>query len=94
MTADLDTDASGQWLFHCHMLQHMIPPIVPKVPGLSMQTPLKHPNEHLTMHEATGMGQLVVGITVPESAQAGSDPTWHADRKLQLEIRERGGTPR
>jgi len=84
----------GQWLFHCHMLQHMIPPIVPKVPGLSMQTPLKHPNEHLTMHEATGMGQLVVGITVPESAQAGSDPAWHADRKLQLEIRERGGTPR
>jgi CopA family copper-resistance protein len=24
ITADLDTDASGQWLFHCHMLYHMM----------------------------------------------------------------------
>jgi CopA family copper-resistance protein len=23
ITADLDTDASGQWFFHCHMLYHM-----------------------------------------------------------------------
>ncbi|KTC69025.1 multicopper oxidase [Legionella birminghamensis] len=23
VTADLDTDASGQWFFHCHMLNHM-----------------------------------------------------------------------
>lgn len=24
VTADLDTDASGQWLFHCHLLYHMM----------------------------------------------------------------------
>ncbi len=24
MTADVDTDASGQWLFHCHLLYHMM----------------------------------------------------------------------
>lgn len=24
VTADLDTDASGQWLFHCHLLYHML----------------------------------------------------------------------
>ena len=24
VTADLDTDASGQWFFHCHMLNHMV----------------------------------------------------------------------
>lgn len=24
MTADVDTDASGQWFFHCHMLYHMV----------------------------------------------------------------------
>lgn len=24
VTADLDTDASGQWIFHCHMLNHMV----------------------------------------------------------------------
>jgi CopA family copper-resistance protein len=24
ITADVDTDASGQWIFHCHMLYHMM----------------------------------------------------------------------
>ncbi len=24
VTADVDTDASGQWLFHCHLIQHMM----------------------------------------------------------------------
>ncbi len=24
MTADVDTDASGQWFFHCHLLYHML----------------------------------------------------------------------
>lgn len=24
ITADIDTDASGQWLFHCHLLYHMM----------------------------------------------------------------------
>ncbi|MCW8399420.1 multicopper oxidase domain-containing protein [Legionella sp. PATHC038] len=24
MTADIDTDASGQWFFHCHLLYHMM----------------------------------------------------------------------
>ncbi len=28
----------GKWLFHCHMLQHMDPPVVPKVPGLTITT--------------------------------------------------------
>ncbi len=24
LTADVDTDASGQWIFHCHLLYHMV----------------------------------------------------------------------
>ncbi|MEO8401702.1 MAG: multicopper oxidase domain-containing protein [Gammaproteobacteria bacterium] len=24
VTADIDTDASGQWIFHCHLLYHMV----------------------------------------------------------------------
>jgi FtsP/CotA-like multicopper oxidase with cupredoxin domain len=84
----------GNWLFHCHMFQHMILPIVPDVPELSMQPPLAHPNKHGTVHEALGMGQLVLGITVPEVSRTESGPAWHADRRLQLEISERVGTPR
>jgi manganese oxidase len=84
---------SGQWLFHCHMLQHMMPPVVPDLPRLSVRRPLTHVDEHTT-HDASGLGQLVLGVTVHGDSKAASDPGWHADRKLQLEIRERSGAPR
>jgi manganese oxidase len=84
---------SGQWVFHCHMLQHMMPAIVPELPGLSVRRPVSHVDEHST-HDASGLGQLVLGITVRGDAKAASDPSWHADRKLQLEISERSCTPR
>src|SRR5580704_4234632 len=46
------------------------------------------------MREAFGMGQLVLGITVHGTGKMASDPGWHSDRKLQLEISERNGAPR
>jgi FtsP/CotA-like multicopper oxidase with cupredoxin domain len=30
-------DRPGRWLFHCHMLIHMTPPIIPDLPGLLVQ---------------------------------------------------------
>ena len=85
---------SGNWLFHCHMFQHMIRPIVPKVPGLAMAGGVPHEDEHMAEHEAPGMGQMVVGIIVLGDSKAGTSATWHADRRIQLEIRERNATPR
>jgi FtsP/CotA-like multicopper oxidase with cupredoxin domain len=85
-------ERSGRWLFHCHMFQHMIPPTVPNVPGLTVQPALTHSNEHT--HDAVGMGQLVLGVTVPERGNAGANTTWQAEHKLQLEISERTGAPR
>jgi FtsP/CotA-like multicopper oxidase with cupredoxin domain len=82
----------GNWLFHCHMIQHMIPAVVPKVPGLSMTTP-PETNAHAAAHEASGMGQLVLGITVPDRSKV-PIAAWHAERRLQLEIRERAESPR
>src|SRR6266567_1687163 len=73
----------GRWLFHCHMLLHMTPPIVPEVPGLSVRPALANANEDAAMHEASGMGQLVLGITVHTTGKTASHPEWHADRKLQ-----------
>jgi manganese oxidase len=85
---------SGNWLFHCHMLQHMIPAVIPKLPGLSM-TPavLGNENGHAGMSATAGMGQLVLGVTVPEPAHSATPNSWHADRKLRLEISERTGHP-
>lgn len=85
----------GNWLFHCHMLQHMIPPVIPKLPGLSI-TPAVPGNkdEHAAMSVTAGMGQLVLGITVPNSAESAPRGSWHADRRLRLDISERSGAPR
>lgn len=85
----------GNWLFHCHMFQHMIPPMIPQLPGLSV-TPagLAEKDAHSAMGSAVGMGQLVLGITVPASAHSAPAASWHADRALRLEISERSGAPK
>lgn len=85
----------GNWLFHCHMLQHMVPPVIPKLPGLSViRSAPESKGEHSAMSDTAGMGQLVLGITVPNSAERALQASWHADRKLRLDISERGGAPR
>lgn len=86
-------DRAGQWLFHCHMLQHMTPPIVPLVPGLSMKPAAESSHEHSAMDHSDGMGQMVLGISVPPLKQTHEKPLWHAERKLQLIISERSGPP-
>ena len=87
-------DRPGQWLFHCHMLQHMIPPRVPEVPDLAVRGALTSLNQHELTHEPSGMGQLVLGVTISETAKTAQGAEWHADRKLRLEIDERSGAPR
>jgi FtsP/CotA-like multicopper oxidase with cupredoxin domain len=87
-------DRPGNWLFHCHMFQHMIPAVVPKLPGLSVRSAVVSPTKQGEMNDVAGMGQLVLGITVPETGQAVTNVGWHPERKLQLEISERGGVPR
>lgn len=82
----------GNWLFHCHMFQHMTSPVIPQLPGLSV-TQGAEENEHAAMDQAAGMGQLVLGIKVPEPGRYAA-AAWHAARKLRLEISERAGPPR
>jgi FtsP/CotA-like multicopper oxidase with cupredoxin domain len=87
-------DRPGQWLFHCHMFQHMIPGMVPNVPGLSTSPAPRDIRNHPAMHDENGMGQLVLGITVPETTGPSASITWRANRKLKLEINERAGAPK
>src|SRR5580765_1211676 len=87
-------DRPGRWLFHCHMLVHMNPPSVPPLPGLDVRPAAASRDHHGAMNEAMGMGQMVLGITVPDAGKSAPAPTWHADRKIQLEIRDRDSAPR
>jgi len=87
-------DRSGRWLFLCHMLVHMMPPVVPTLPGLAVQPAATSARDHSGLHDAGGgMGQLVLGITVAER-QPAAKTVWHADHRLQLEIGERNEYPR
>ena len=85
-------DRPGHWLFHCHMFQHMTPPVVSHVPGLSIQPAHDPPREH-AMGDGAGMGQMVLGITISSANTPSSQSSWHADRKLQLVISEREEAP-
>lgn len=76
-------ERDGNWLFHCHMQDHMSPPQVPVSEG-SKATPYTAAHEH-----NQGMGGLVIGITVHPGAGVLPTPaTATATRKLQLVISE------
>ncbi len=78
-------ERTGRWLFHCHMLAHMVPPALPAHALLSPAA--VHAKEHAA-HNVMGMGQLVLGVTVPARPGDPAPPPWHADRHLRLVIGE------
>ena len=73
---------AGNWLFHCHMMMHMMPPKALHPEG-------DHATAHAEHDHSAGMGGLVLGLTVLPAARpaaalvAAKDP-----RKLQLVISE------
>ena len=78
-------ERSGQWLFHCHMTDHMSPK------GSLVAHPLdgSDPGEHVMREDSAGMGGLVMGIKVaPGADQTGSQTLKAAPRKLRLLVRE------
>lgn len=73
-------ERAGNWLFHCHMLVHMSP------------SPALHPPDAKAVSDAmnhgntTGMGGLVLGITVIPGSTAPTVVDAKNPRKLQLVI--------
>ena len=79
-------DREGNWLFHCHMIQHMSPqrPLHPANSKLADDGP-----EH---DHSAGMGGMVIGITVAPNASKQPGPVEGKNaRKLQLVISENPG---
>jgi FtsP/CotA-like multicopper oxidase with cupredoxin domain len=77
-------DREGNWLFHCHMLDHI-------GPHLRMRPPVAHAegHDHTTMdHVRDGMTGLVLGVTVkPQSRRRAKQPV-AARRELKLFVQE------
>jgi FtsP/CotA-like multicopper oxidase with cupredoxin domain len=76
-------DRPGNWLFHCHMTLHMEPQL-PLHPELAKAGP------EMAKHDpASGMGGLVMGITVdPRDDSKPANQDVGAARKLQLVVSE------
>ena len=76
-------DRAGNWLFHCHMVNHMVPqlPLHPSNSKAAAETP-----EH---DHSAAMGGMVIGITVvPNPARQPTPVAEKNARKLQLVISE------
>lgn len=84
-------ERAGRWLFHCHMMAHMVPPTLPR--DALVKPAASHSEEHAE-HDAMGMGQLVLGVTVPARPGEPTPPPWHAERHLRLVIAEPGSGDR
>jgi FtsP/CotA-like multicopper oxidase with cupredoxin domain len=72
-------ERAGNWLFHCHVMQHVSP-------TLSVDGSMRPSNGHQTEHVgAVGMTGLVLGVTIigPQSVRAAEIPA-RAPRKLTL----------
>jgi FtsP/CotA-like multicopper oxidase with cupredoxin domain len=79
-------DRAGNWLFHCHMLVHMVPSNALHPEGVQ-------PAADSPAHDhSAGMGGLVIGITVlPDTNPARASVAASTARKLQLVISEHPG---
>jgi FtsP/CotA-like multicopper oxidase with cupredoxin domain len=74
----------GRWLLHCHMTAHMMPPVSPTDVAESPS----HPS-HVTAENPSGMGGLVLGITVlPGPGPAVAAASNVTPRQLKLLVRE------
>src|ERR1700682_1130561 len=85
-------ERAGRWLFHCHMLIHMLPPewrMLIERPAQAAFTTLVHEHSYPEETQHAGMGGLVLGSTVVREIESAKPAVWHTERKLQLILDER-----
>jgi FtsP/CotA-like multicopper oxidase with cupredoxin domain len=89
MSLDWTPEREGRWIFHCHMVAHMIDHLDLNAHPLDPNAPKGKPSE-----ESAGMGGLVLGINVlPDAASESKDTKPQADaRKLRLLVQSRPAT--
>ena len=86
----------GRWLYHCHRLPHMRLP-VPLDPGDVVPNPDAIPGEaaagnhdHEHMHDMTsdysGMGGMIMGITITGHSAIDTTTAWKPERTLELAV--------
>jgi FtsP/CotA-like multicopper oxidase with cupredoxin domain len=85
----------GRWLYHCHRMPHMRLP-VPLDPKDAYLPPHNHDHEH--MHDGnspySGMGGMIMGITISGKSAFDTVNAWNPDLRLEMRVGNRKGDPR
>lgn len=85
----------GRWLYHCHRIPHMRLP-VPLDPADAVIPPNHRAHDH--MHDMnlsySGMGGMIMGITVNGPASLNTASSWKPARRLEMRIANRNGSAR
>ncbi len=82
-------ERAGNWLFHCHVLDHMDSSFSPDLYGPEGPAPMAHA-EH---GGHTGMAKLVLGITVSGASAATRTTVTPVAAERHLFVRERPASP-
>ena len=79
-------EKEGNWLFHCHLLDHILP-----VSFLRNQEAIDHASMDIKSHAENGMGGLIMGINVLPNKKFTAKQTKSnvSERKLSLVIAEK-----
>ncbi len=84
----------GRWLYHCHRIPNMRLP-VPLDPG-DAEPAANHDHEH--MHdmnsEYSGMGGMIMGLTITGRSKIDTTSSWKPERRLELTVGARRGDAR
>ena len=80
MSVQWTAERSGNWLFHCHILDHIDPTV-------RLRGPSSHAN-HSADHASEAMSGLVIGMTVRERPNSPHSPAPVAHRKMRLFVQE------
>jgi manganese oxidase len=85
----------GRWLYHCHRIPHMRLP-VPLDPKDAILPAVNHEHQH--MHDMdspySGMGGMILGITVSGRPAIDTVTGWTPARRLEMRVGNRKGDAR
>ena len=78
----------GRWLYHCHRIPHMQLPVALDPADVLATEPSTHDHEH--MHDMTsdysGMGGMIIGITVTGKSAIDTVNNWNPTHKIEISV--------
>lgn len=76
----------GRWLYHCHRIPHMRLPVPLDKNDIAEAGKHSHAHMHDMDSDYSGMGGMIMGITVEGPSAIDTSTSWRPERVLQLTV--------